>query len=129
MRPDGFLIWTSAVEPGSVHDLTATRAHVLGALYSAASRGLPTLADSGYVGAGQGVYTPVQQPADGQELDLNTRTYNTILRSLRCLSERGVALLAERWRVLHHVTACPQKIGDITRAALVLVHEHHYLTR
>ncbi len=51
-RPDGFPIWISPVEPGSVHDLTAARAHVLGALYAAASRGLPTLADPGYEGVG-----------------------------------------------------------------------------
>jgi hypothetical protein len=31
--PDGFPLWVSEVEPGSVHDLTAAREHVLGALY------------------------------------------------------------------------------------------------
>ena len=39
---------------------TAARAHVLGALDAAASRGLPTLADPGYEGAGIGVHTPGQ---------------------------------------------------------------------
>ncbi|MGP4102268.1 transposase family protein [Nonomuraea sp. KM90] len=39
--------WIAEVEPGSVHDLTAARAQVLGALYAAAATGLPTLADSG----------------------------------------------------------------------------------
>ncbi len=71
-RPDGFPVWISPVEPGSVHDrvhdLTAARAHVLGALYAAAARGLPTLADPGYEGAGIGVHTPGKQPADGTEL-------------------------------------------------------------
>lgn len=44
--PDGFPLWISEVEPGSVHDLTAAREHVLGALYRAASQlDLPTLAD------------------------------------------------------------------------------------
>jgi len=47
MRPDGFPIWLSAVEPGGIHDLTAAREHVLGALYAAAAAGLPTLADPG----------------------------------------------------------------------------------
>ena len=127
-RPDGFPIWISPVEPGSVHDLTAARAHVLGALYAAASRGLPTLADPGYEGAGIGVHTPVKQPADGAELDLNTRTRNMLLRSLRCLGERGFALLVGRWRTLQHVTVSPSKISKIARAALVLTHfEHGYL--
>ena len=31
--PKGFPVWTSPVEPGSTHDITAARAHVLPALY------------------------------------------------------------------------------------------------
>jgi hypothetical protein len=129
MRQDGFPIWLSEVEPGSVHDLTCAREHVLGALYAAASHlNLPTLADPGYEGAGIGVLTPVKQPADGGELHLDTRTYNLLLRSLRCLGERGFALLAERWRTLQHITVSPSKIGKIAKAALVLTHfEHGYL--
>lgn len=43
--PDGFPLWVADVEPGSTHDLTAARAHVLAALYWAASQlKLPTLA-------------------------------------------------------------------------------------
>ncbi|HWD00983.1 MAG TPA: transposase family protein, partial [Amycolatopsis sp.] len=79
--PDGVPLWVSDVEPGSVHDLTAAREHVLGALYWAASRlDLPTLADGGYGGAGIGVHTPIKQPADGQVLDADNRTYNALLR-------------------------------------------------
>ena len=49
--PDGFPIWASPVEPGSVHDITAAEHHTLGALYWAASQlDLPTLADGGYQG-------------------------------------------------------------------------------
>ncbi len=52
--------WVADVEPGSTHDLTAARKHVLGALYWAYSQlDLPTLADGGYEGAGIGVH-PVQ---------------------------------------------------------------------
>ncbi|MCA1572191.1 MAG: transposase family protein [Chloroflexi bacterium] len=98
MRPDGFPVWISPVEPGSTHDLTAVRAQVLGALDAAASRGPPTLADPGYEGAGIGIHTPVKQPAEGAELDLDTRTRTMLLRSLRCLGERGFALLVGRWR-------------------------------
>jgi hypothetical protein len=127
--PDGFPLWLSRAEPGSVHDLTAAREHVLAALYKAATDGLPTLADSGYEGAGIGVFTPVKQPTDGQVLDIDTRTYNMLLRALRCLGERGFALLTQRWRTLRHITASPSKIGDIARAALVLTHfEHGYIT-
>jgi hypothetical protein len=60
--PDGFPLWVSEVEPGSVHDLTAARAHALPALYPAAAAGLPTLADPGYEGAGTGILIPVRRP-------------------------------------------------------------------
>ena len=95
------------------------------------SRGdhLPTLADGGYDGAGIGVNTPVKQPIDGHELDVDSRTYNALLRGLRCLGERGFALLVDRWRALRHITTSPRKIGDIVKAALVLTHfEHGRLT-
>ena len=50
-------------------------------------------------------------------------------RSLRCLGERGFALLTGRWRALRHITATPSRIADSTRAALVLTHfEHGYIT-
>jgi hypothetical protein len=109
---------------------TVAREHVLGALYWAASQlELPTLSDGGYEGAGIGVHTPLKQPAGGQVLDVDNRTYNALLRGLRCLGERGFALLTGRWRTLHHTTASPRKIGDIVKAALVLTHfEHGRLT-
>jgi DDE superfamily endonuclease len=127
LAPDGFPLWLSPVEPGSVHDITAARAHALPALYRAAAD-LPTLADLGYDGAGIGIHMPLKQPADGRELDINTRTRNAIQRSLRCLGERGFALLTGRWRTLRHITASPSKIGHIARAALVLTQfEHGYI--
>jgi hypothetical protein len=127
--PDGFPLWVSPVEPGSVHDITAARLHALPALYQAAAAGLPTLADPGYGGAGLGILIPVRQPPGGRELDVSTRTRNAIQRSLRCLGERGFALLTGRWRTLQHITASPSKIGDIARAALVLTHfEYGYVT-
>lgn len=39
---------------------------------------------------------------------------------MRALGERGFALLVGRWRVLQHITASPNRIGDIVKAALVL---------
>lgn len=119
MRPDGLPLWVSAVEPGSTHDLTDARAHALGALSAAAARGLPTLADGGDPGAGQGMHTPVLTPKTGQRLDVDSRTYNLLLR----------ALLTQRWRVLQYVTACPHTISDLAKAALVLTHiEHRHLS-
>ena len=129
LAPGGFPLWVSDVEPGSVHDITAARIHALPALYRAAATGLPALADPGYDGAGIDILIPVKQPTGGQDLDINTRTRNAIQRSLRCLGERGFALLTGRWRTLRHITASPSKIGDIARAALVLTHfEHGYIT-
>jgi hypothetical protein len=62
LAPDGFPLWVSPAEPGSVHDLTAARAHALPALYRTAATNLPTLADLGYDGAGLGIHIPVKQP-------------------------------------------------------------------
>ncbi|GAA1027271.1 IS5-like element IS470 family transposase [Amycolatopsis albidoflavus] len=121
LAPNGFPLWVSDTEPGSIHDLTAAREHVLGALYWAYSQlDLPTPADGGYDGAGIGVFTPVKQPADGQVLDADNRTYNALFRGLRCLGERGFALLTRRWRALQHFTTSPHKIGHIVKAALAL---------
>ena len=130
LAPGGFPLWVSPAEPGSVHDLTAARIHALPALYHhAAAHGLPALADQGYDGAGIGIHIPVKQPPGGRDPGINTRTRNALQRSLRCLGERGFALLTGRWRALQHVTASPSRIGDIARAALVLTHfEHGYIT-
>jgi len=123
--PDGFPLWASPAGPGSVHDITAARAHALPALYPAAAAGLPALAGPGYDAAGTGIHIPVRQPPGGQDLDISTRARNPLQRSLRCLRERGFALLTGRWRALQHVTVSPGKIGGITRAALVLTHLGH----
>jgi hypothetical protein len=131
MRPDGFPVWTSDTAPGHRHDISVARdAGVLGALYWAASQlNLPTLADSGYEGAGQGVHTPIKQPGRGHTLAPDNQTYNTLLRSTRCIAERGFALLTGRWRALQHITASPSRISDYVQAALVLTHfEHRYLS-
>jgi hypothetical protein len=129
-RPDGLPVWTSQALPGHLHDLTCARLHDIdGALYWAASQlQLPTLADAGYDGTGKGIHTPVKQPTNGGQLAPDNRAYNTLLRSLRALGERGFALLTGRWHALRHTTASPRSLGDIVRAALVLTHfEYRYL--
>ena len=66
---------------------------------------MPTLADSGYEGAGIGIHVPVKNPGGNQELDPGTRTRNSLLRGLRFQGERGFALFTQRWTVLQHTTA------------------------
>jgi DDE superfamily endonuclease len=61
----------------------------------------------------------------GGELDIDTKTRNALLRSLRYQGERGFALMSQRWRVLQHVMVSPGTIGDIAKAALVLVQFEH----
>jgi hypothetical protein len=125
--PDGRPMWVSDVVPGNVNDLSAAREMVL-AVISAFTAEMPCLADGGYEGAGHGVLTPVKKPKGNQELDINNRTRNALIRSVRCKGERGFALLTQRWQSLKHVTMSPGRIGDIARAALVLtLFEHKML--
>ncbi len=116
--PTGFPLWVSAVRPGSTHDLTAARELVLPGLYPHAARGLPVLADKGYTGAGVGIHVPVKHQPDGR-LHSDNRCYNRLITALRAPTERANALLG-RWRALDRVTVCPQRIGAIAAAALVL---------
>jgi hypothetical protein len=124
MDPGEIPLWISDVLPGSVHDVTAARELVLAILWLY-TKGMPVLADGGYVGAGCGVLTPVPQREDGIAPHADQRTYNRLLRGLRCLGERGFALLTGRWKCLEHVTVSPRRITDLARAAVVLVHFEH----
>jgi DDE superfamily endonuclease len=105
------------VLPGSTHDLTAAREHVLPQARPYL-KDLPVLADSGYEGAG--VHVPAKKPTGGGELDPDTRTRNALLRSLRYQGERGFALRSQRWRALQRVMLSPTTIGDITTARTLL---------
>ena len=115
--PSGFPVWTSPVEPGSTHDITAARAHALPALYPAAAAGLPTLTDKGYVGAGIGIQTPTK----GADLAIDNRARNLLLSALRAPAERANALLKSTFKALRRITVCPWRIGAITAAALVIL--------
>ena len=121
--PGGVPLWVSDVLPGSTHDLTAARELVLPGARPYLKE-LPILADSGYEGAGAGVLVPVKKPARS-ELDIDTKTRNALLRSLRYQGERGFALMSQRWRVLQRVTVSPTTIGDIVKSALVLTQFEH----
>lgn len=109
-------MWSSPVEPGSVHDLTAAREHCLGALYKSAADGVQTLADKGYEGAGIGVHTTSQGPRPR----CREQTYNTLLTALQAIAERVNAELKERWKCLRRIRLCPNKIGSVVAAAIVL---------
>jgi hypothetical protein len=121
MDPAGEPLWVSDVLPGSTHDVTAARELVLAIAWHYTAE-MPILADCGYEGAGCGVLTPVPQRADGIPLHVNARTYNKLLRGLRCLGERGFAVLTERWKALEHITLSPRRITQIARAALAITH-------
>jgi hypothetical protein len=116
--PDGFPAAVSDVQPGSTHDLAAARrTGFLGALYTAAALlGLPALADKGYDGAGAGIATPTK----GRGLHPDNTARNELISCLRAPGERGIALLKTRWKALNRIRLCPQRIGAITKAALVL---------
>lgn len=116
--PTGYPEWVSDVEPGSTHDITAARAHALGVLYPAAAKGLPTLTDKGYVGAGIGIHVPTK----GRDLHHDNQTRNAMISALRAPAERAHALLKRTWKALERVTLDPWRIGSITAAALVLLH-------
>jgi DDE superfamily endonuclease len=121
--PRGIPLWVSDVLPGSTHDITAAREFVLPGARPYLGE-LPFLADSGYEGAGAGVHVPVRKPRHG-DLDINTRTRNALLRSLRYQGERGFALMSQRWRAIQHVSLSPTTIGDIAKAVLVLTQFEH----
>ncbi|MCP2251659.1 DDE superfamily endonuclease, partial [Prauserella aidingensis] len=108
------------------HDLVAAYGEgAIGALCATATKGLPTLADKAYQGAGIGIRTPFKNPADGNILDVDNRCHNMLLTRLRCLGERGAAILTTRWKTLNKITLCPRRIGAITKAALVLTQFEH----
>jgi hypothetical protein len=116
--PGGYPEWVSPAEPGSTHDITAAREHVLPALYPAAAAGLKTLADKGYVGAGIGVLVR----SKGSNLTPDNRARNTKIRALRASAERATALLKRTWKALERITQEPGRISAIIAAALVLLH-------
>src|SRR3954470_16431738 len=78
--------------------------------------GRPSRADRGYAGAGAGIHTP----AKGGGLHPDTAARNELIGCLRAEGERGIALLKTRWKALRRIRLCPQRIGAVIAAALVL---------
>ena len=112
--PSGIPLWVSDVLPGNVHDLAAARENVLGC--AAAVPG-------GYAGAGRSRIRrrrsrrsrPGAKPAGVKELDIGTRARNALIRSVRCLGERGFALLTQRWKTLQ--MSPPARAGSASSPA------------
>jgi hypothetical protein len=117
MDPSGYPMWTAPVCPGRTHDLAAAREHLLPALYPRAARTMPAITDKGYIGAGIGIHAPTR----GKNLNPDARARNRIISDLRAPCERANAML-KSWKALQHITMCPQRIGQITAAILVLTH-------
>lgn len=68
---------------------------------------------------------PFKQTIGGYALSLDSRTHNTCQRALRSLGECGFALLAARWTAFQHTALSQSRLGDLVRAALVLVHSEY----
>lgn len=109
----------SDVRPGSTHDITIARELVFPDFYWHTARELPALTDKGYAGGGVGIHTPINRPPGGRRLHSDNRTDNQPITDLRAPTERAHALLGY-WRALERATVCPQRIGVIVAAALVL---------
>ena len=122
--PDGYPEWVSPIEPGTVNDIVAARAHALPLLYPAAAAGLPTLTDKGYEGAGIGIIVPFK----GTNLNPDAVSRNAAINALRAPAERANALLKATWPVLRRVTLDPWRITEIAAAALVLLHLQRPIT-
>jgi hypothetical protein len=127
--PDGWPLWTSPVRPGREHDTTCARAHadLLPALDAWTDEQRVALADLGYEGENDRLVCPVKKPgtASGAELTVDQRTRNMLHSATRALAERGNSLLKTTFKALQRVSLCPWRIGNITAAALVLLHIEH----
>jgi hypothetical protein len=124
--PDGWPIWTSNVRPGREHDTTALRTHaeVLPLLAAWTDQTHAVLADLGYEGERGALTTPVKTTA-GRWLTTDPRTVNLLHAATRAPAERGNSLLKATFKALRRVSLCPWRIGAITAAALVLLHQVH----
>jgi hypothetical protein len=89
--PDGWPLWVSPVTEGSVHDLTAARAHTTGALNAAK---IPVLADKAYWAAGATIHAPVRDTwaAHSRPLHVDNRQRNLLITALLNRGERAMAV-------------------------------------
>ncbi|WP_055688285.1 IS5/IS1182 family transposase [Streptomyces prasinus] len=113
--PFGRLLWASPALPGSVHDLTAARAH--GIIDALAAAELKCWADKAYRGAGH----PVRVPFRGRRLKRWKHRHNSSHTKIRCLVEQAMAVL-KSWRLLRKLRCSTHRITAIVQAILILHH-------
>jgi len=124
--PDGWPLWTSEVRPGREHDTTCLRAHteVLPLITAWVGDDLAALGDLGYEGEADTITVPVKKPQGGKLTD-EQKARNRAHNGKRAQGERGNSLLKMTFKALRNVSLNPWDIGDIVRAALVLLHVEH----
>lgn len=110
--PDGTPLWTSGSLPGSMHDLKAAR--IWGILRRLKAADI-TLADKGYVGAGEHVRVPYK----GRKKPASQKAANAAHAKLRGPGERANAQL-KTWRILRKLRCWPLLAGQLVKAILVL---------
>jgi hypothetical protein len=113
--PFGRLLRVSPALPGSVHDLTAARAHGIIDVLAAAE--LKCWADKAYQGAGH----PVRVPFRGRRLKRWKHRHNSSHAKIRCLVEQAMAVL-KSWRLLRKLRCSTHRITAIVQARLILHH-------
>ncbi|MFF0578551.1 transposase family protein [Streptosporangium saharense] len=117
--PDGTLLWTSGSLPGAVHDLKGAR--IRGIPRRLATSGLITLADKGYIGAGEHVRVPYK----GRNKPIVQKNANRVHAEPHSPGERANAQL-KSWRILRKLRCCPLRAGQMVKAILVLqLRENH----
>lgn len=114
--PDGQILWLSPALPGRTHDLTAARTHKI--LRICARQGVPILAGTAYVGAGDWVTTAKRRPSH-DELTPTERTRNRAVSGARAPVERGMARL-KSWQIVRRSRISPNRMSVITKAVLTL---------
>lgn len=124
--PDGWPLWVSDVRPGREHDPTYLRAHaeLLPNIQALVGEDLAALGDLGYEGEANTITVPIKKPQGGG-LTEEQRVHNRVHSRRRGPGERGNSLLKTTFKALRNVSINPWDIGDIVRAALVLLHVEH----
>jgi hypothetical protein len=124
--PDGWPLWTSDVRPGREHDTTALREHtkILPLLTTWTIEHLRVLGDLGYEGEADTITIAFKKPQGGELSDIH-KTYNKAHNGIRAIGECGNSLPKMTFKALRNVSLCPQTIGRIVAAALVLLHIDH----
>ncbi len=124
--PGGWLIWTSDVRSGREHDTTCACAAtgLTQGLEELGDNNILTLVGLGYVGISKAFRSPVKKRGL-RRLNLKELIYNRLFRAIRGIGERANSLLKTTFKALRHVSLDPWRIGDISRAALAILHIEH----